>query len=63
MRKFQPPLIGGSMGGRVRVLKNVPRISQECSRHWFQLQYEVSSQMSKSIKSIDLWEGTVPQNG
>lgn len=48
------------MGGRVRVLKSVPRISQECSRHRFQPQCEESSQMDKSTESMDLWEGIVP---
>lgn len=47
----------------MRVLKSVPRISQECSRHHFQPQCEESSQMDKSTESMDLWEGIVPQNG
>lgn len=51
------------MGGSVRMLKSVPRISQECSRHRFQPQCEESTQMDKSTESMDLWEGTVPQNG
>lgn len=51
------------MGGSVKVLKGVPRISQECSRHCFQPQCEESSQMDKFTESVDLWEGIVPQNG
>lgn len=51
------------MGGSVRVLKSVPRISQECSRHCFQPQCEESTQMEKSTESVDLWEGIVPRNG
>lgn len=45
------------MGGSVRVLKSVPRISQECSRHCFQPQCE------ESTESVDLWEGTGQRNG